>query len=186
MTIEFFIFPILLLSYVCLVNPTMSEGVSMYSNPTYNFSLRYPSDWKIQFIDPNNTKSTIQDAVSLDRDSNMLKIASIPSQNVSLSQYVLFIINKNINYYAVNLFSSFSLQNFTDSITVDDNPKYCLDYFVIFSNDERQTPNSILNCYILNNINDNILEFHFVQTGYGIDPINRLTINNIIKSIEFR
>lgn len=186
MTIKLFIFPILLLNSVCLVNPIMSAEVSMYSNPTYNFSLRYPSDWKIQFIDHTNTSSIIQDAVSLDRESNTLKIASIPSQNVSLSQYVLFTINKNINYYAVNLFTSFSLQNFTDSIIVNGTPTYCLDYFVIFSNDERQTPNSILNCYILNNINDNILELHFVETGYGIDPTNRLTINNIIKSIEFR
>lgn len=186
MTYSFLIVSTLLLVSAFFVNPILGEESFIFNNLSHHFSLMYPSSWNLQFNDDDNISSTFQKTITPGVDPIILEINSISQQNVSLFKYVLFAINKNIDKYAVDLYSSFSIQNLTHSEQASNNPVYCVEYFVIMSNNEKQTPNSISDCYIRNNINNDILELHFVQTGYGIDPKNKLNFNKVLESITFK
>jgi hypothetical protein len=185
MILAFFIV-FILLSAPELSIKSMLNDYSEYQNSNYNLSMIYPSNREIQVHEDSDINSTYQKNLSLDNTSNIFEINFIPEQNISLFQYTMYDINSYIDKYAANLFSSFSIQNFTNDINKFNVTSYCVEYFVIISSDKTHSPKSIMDCIVGDGSNNVKLKLHYIQTGYKINPENKQVIDSIVKSIAYR
>lgn len=170
---------IFLLSYAMNFSSAEKDSLKLDDE---DFSLSYPSDWKIKNV---NNNSTILLPIEEEKYNNntYIQIKTTPLYNLSLQYHVFRSLNEYIEKYDIGGFREFNIINLISNITIAGLPAYKLEYNVIME-DRYQSPVTIMEYFTTHN--GALFNIKMSEDGNVISSLKKQAIESIIKSFKFK